>query len=106
MRWEFGSALPQSIRSNLSAEELKWFTKYSRILATYMRSIGENDGLNLTLNLKPPKTLCIEVSCLTNYGNLELSNGIVVNLKKGSRHFLPRTECEELIRQGILKHIE
>jgi len=62
-------------------------------------------GLNLGINLKPPKSLYIEVRCLTDYGKYELSNGTVVLLKKDSRHYLPRAECEELITQGVFQHI-
>ncbi|XP_060526805.1 DNA replication complex GINS protein PSF1-like [Cylas formicarius] len=104
MRWEFGSILPPDIKTNLSNLESEWFSKYSRTLANYMRSIGE-DGLNLAINFKPPKALYIEVRCLLDYGKYELSDGTVVLLKKDSRHYLPRSECEELIRQGVIQHI-
>lgn len=104
MRWEFGSILPADIKSNLNASEIEWFSKYSRTLAGYMRSIGE-DGVNLAMDLKPPKALYIEVRCLVDYGKFELNDGSVILLKKDSRHYLPRSECEELIRQGIFQHI-
>ncbi|XP_018334482.1 DNA replication complex GINS protein PSF1-like [Agrilus planipennis] len=105
MRWEFGSILPTELKENLSAAENGWFNKYSTILGKYMRSIGENGGLNLAVDLKPPKALFIEVRCLVDYGKLELNDGTNVLLKKNSQHFLPRSECEELIRRGILQHI-
>nr|CAI5867094.1 unnamed protein product [Callosobruchus analis] len=104
MRWEFGSILPADIKSNLSPAEIEWFAKYSRILATYMRSLGD-DGLNLAVDLKPPKSLYIEVKCTVDYGRYELNDGTVLLLKKDSRHYLPRSECEELIRQGVFEHI-
>lgn len=104
MRWEFGSTLPTEIKDNLSASEADWFAKYSNNLAKYMRSIGES-GLNLITDAKPPKSLYIEVRCLVNYGDFELNDGSILYLKKNSRHFLPRTECEELIRQGVFEHI-
>ncbi|KAG5882092.1 hypothetical protein JTB14_017511 [Gonioctena quinquepunctata] len=104
MRWEFGSILPVDIKENLSAAEIDWFSKYSRSLATYMRSIGE-EGVNLSVDLKPPKALYVEVRCLVDYGRFELNDGSVVLLKKDSRHYLPRSECEELIRQGVFQHI-
>ncbi|CAG9772876.1 unnamed protein product [Ceutorhynchus assimilis] len=104
MRWEFGSVLPAEIKTNLSPLETEWFSKYSSSLANYMMSIGE-DGLNLGLNLRPPKALYIEVRCLVDYGKYELSDGTVILLKKDSRHYLPRSECEELITQGIFQHI-
>lgn len=105
MRWEFGSILPAEIKANLSASESEWFTKYSNSLATYMRSLGDGCGINLAVDLRPPKALYIEVRCVVDYGKYELNNGTVLLLKKNSRHFLPRSECEELIRQGIFEHI-
>jgi len=44
-------------------EQVQWFTEYNKCLATYMRSIGGCvGGLDLTQDLRPPKTLYIEVS--------------------------------------------
>lgn len=108
MRWEFGSVLPADVRELISDDEYEWFSKYSTNLASYMRSLGQDigyNGIDLTENLKPPKSLLIEVLCLVDYGKLELEDGDVILLKKNSRHFLPTSECQTLIRQGILKHI-
>lgn len=104
MRWEFGSLLPPEIKNNLSTHETNWFSRYSSTLAKYMRSIG-TDGVNLAIDLKPPKALYIEVRCLLDYGKFELNDGSVLLLKKNSRHYLPRAECEDLIRQGVFEHI-
>ncbi|XP_022902488.1 DNA replication complex GINS protein PSF1-like [Onthophagus taurus] len=105
MRWEFGSVLPVEIKGNLSPTESAWFTRYSNILAKYMRSLSEDGIVNLGVDLKPPKSLYIQVRCLTDYGKFELNDGRVLLLKKNSRHYLPRNECEELIRQGVFQHI-
>ncbi|XP_026501404.1 DNA replication complex GINS protein PSF1-like [Vanessa tameamea] len=108
LRWEFGSVLPPDVRELLSDSEYDWFSKYSTNLATYMRSLGEDigySGIDLTENLRPPKSLYIEVLCITDYGKLELEDGDVITLKKNSRHFLPTSECQTLIRQGVLKQI-
>ncbi|XP_043270362.1 DNA replication complex GINS protein PSF1-like [Venturia canescens] len=105
MRWEFGSILPPEVNANLLPEEIHWFNTYSDALATYMRSIGYADGLNLTTDIHPPRSLYIEVRCLVDYGRFELENGQVVNLKKDAHHLLPRSQCESLVRQGILEHI-
>lgn len=108
MRWEFGPVLPSEIKDLLSEEEFKWFTKYSSTLATFMRSLGKDIGywgIDLTENIKPPKSLYTEVLCLTDYGKLELENGDVVFLNKDSRHYLPTSECQTLIRQGILEEL-
>ncbi|XP_071790258.1 DNA replication complex GINS protein PSF1-like isoform X2 [Asterias amurensis] len=104
MRWEFGSVLPADVRQNLSEQEVQWFTKYNKSLASYMRSLG-NDGLDLTQDRKPPKSLYIEVRCLVDHGEFETEDGTVIVLKKNSQHFLQRSQCEQLIRQGVLEHI-
>ena len=57
LRWQFGAVLPTEVRHNLAEPELELFTKYSRNLAGYMRSVGAD----LTADLTPPKSLYIEV---------------------------------------------
>eukprot|EP00099_Drosophila_melanogaster_P029991 NP_995952.1 uncharacterized protein Dmel_CG32318 [Drosophila melanogaster] len=56
-------------------------------------------------NLRPPKSLYIEVRCMEDYGKFELDDGEVIHLKKNSQHYLPRAQVESLVRQGILHHI-
>lgn len=105
MRWEFGSVLPPEVKFNMCEQEVQWFSKYNKMLANYMRSIGGEGGLDLTQDLKPPKTLFIEVRCLMDHGEFETQDGNILLLKKNSQHFMLRSECEHLIRQGILEHI-
>ena len=103
-RWEVGSILPPDFRSNLCEQELQWFNRYNRGLASYMRSLSES-GLDLTQYTQPPKSLYIEVRSLQDYGDFETEEGVVVQLKKNSQHYLLRSQCEHLIKQGILEHI-
>lgn len=103
-RWDIGSVIPPEIKLNLCEQEIQWFTRYNKSLANYMRSVG-GIGLDLTQHLKPPKSLYIEVRCLTDYGEFETEDGTIILLKKNSQHFLPRSQCEHLIRQGLLQHI-
>ncbi|XP_072437402.1 DNA replication complex GINS protein PSF1 isoform X2 [Chiloscyllium punctatum] len=105
LRWEYGSVLPSRIRFHFAAEETEWFNQYKKSLATYMRSIGGEGGLDITQDMKPPKSLFIEVRCLKDYGEYEIDDGTTVLLKKNSQHFMPRWKCEQLIRQGILEHV-
>ena len=105
MRWEVGSVLPEEFRLCLCEQEAQWFQNYNRSLASYMRTIG-GEGLDLTQYSSPPKTLYVDVRCMSDYGEMELEDGTVVQLKKGSQHHLPRTECEHLIRQGVLEHVK
>lgn len=104
-RWTVGSVLPPDAKLNLCEQEIQWFSRYNRSLATYMRSIGER-GLDLTLNTQPPKSLYIEVRSLEDYGEFEMEDGLTVQLKKNSQHYLLRSQCEHLIKQGILEHVQ
>lgn len=105
MRWQFGATLPDDVKATLCEPEVQWFNAYSKSLAGYMRSIGDGVGINLTDDLQPPKSLYVEVRCISDYGKYELEDGEVILLKRNSQHYLPRGECEPLIRQGILQHI-
>ncbi|KAG7153356.1 DNA replication complex GINS protein PSF1-like [Homarus americanus] len=62
MRWEFGSILPADIRANICEPEIQWFNRYNKNLASYMRSLGEGTGLDLTQDTKPPKNLYVEAT--------------------------------------------
>ena len=105
MRWEIGSILPEDFRLSLCEEEIHWFQKYNQSLGAYMRSVGDGT-LHLTLYTTPPKSLYIEVRCLMDYGELVTDDGTVVQLRKGSQHHLLRSQCEHLVRQGVLEHIQ
>ena len=104
-RWSVGSVLPPEAKLNLCEQEIQWFGHYNRSLASYMRSIG--DGvLDLTQHTQPPKSLYIYVRSLEDYGEFEMEDGLVVQLKKNSQHYLLRYQCEHLIKQGILEHVQ
>ncbi|XP_077438460.1 DNA replication complex GINS protein PSF1 [Vanacampus margaritifer] len=105
LRWEYGSVLPANVRFHMSAEELQWFARYKKSLASFMRSLGGGGGLDVTQDMKPPKSLYIQVRCVKDHGELEMDDGTLVLLKKNSQHFLPRWTCEHLIRQGVLEHV-
>lgn len=103
-RWEVGGVLPREFRLNLCKQEVEWFDTYSKNLASYMRKLGR-PGLDLTQYTQPPKSLYIEVRSLQDYGEFETDDGVVVQLRKNSQHFLLRSQCEHLIKQGVLEHI-
>ncbi|XP_053918181.1 DNA replication complex GINS protein PSF1 isoform X2 [Cuculus canorus] len=85
LRWEYGSVLPNTVQFHMSADEVEWFNQYKKSLATYMRSVGGEEGLDLTQDIKPPKSLYIEVRCLRDYGEFEIDDGTTVLLKKNSQ---------------------
>ncbi|KAK3718777.1 hypothetical protein QZH41_014052 [Actinostola sp. cb2023] len=111
-RWEFGTVLPEDVKYSMCEQEIQWFTKYNKSLANYMKSagldltqVGFTVHVNYCIDTKPPKSLYIEVRCVEDYGEFEAEDGTIVLLKKNSQHFLPRSHCEHLIRQGVLEHI-
>ncbi|XP_061601466.1 DNA replication complex GINS protein PSF1 isoform X2 [Cololabis saira] len=106
LRWEYGSVLPANVRFHMCAEEVQWFSQYKKSLSSFMRSIGAGEGLDITQDMQPPKSLYVQVRCLQDQGELEVDDGTVILLKKNSQHFLPRWKCEQLIRQGVLEHVE
>lgn len=67
---------------------------------------GGAGGLDLTQSLRPPKSLLIEVRCLQDYGEFETEDGCLLHLTKGSQHLMLRSDCENLILQGILRHVD
>lgn len=64
MRWEHGPLLPSDVRSNMAEQEVLFFARYSKLLGSYMASLGEGHGVDLTQDLKPPKSLMVEVGVL------------------------------------------
>ncbi|KAK4469736.1 hypothetical protein MN116_007259 [Schistosoma mekongi] len=109
LRWEYGIILPKDVRDNLSQSEQTWFKHYCSCLANFMQADTPDRGgggmLDLIQYRTPPKSLFLEVRCLQNFGEFETEDGSVLQLTKGSHHLMYRTDCEALIRQGILEHI-
>ena len=50
------------VKLNTCEPELEMFTRYSKLLAGYMRGVGTD----LTTDVSPPKCLYIEVRAVTN----------------------------------------
>ncbi|GAB0096774.1 DNA replication complex GINS protein PSF1-like [Sergentomyia squamirostris] len=105
MRWQGGPTIPEHVKGSLCEPEIQWFNSYNKLLAKYMKSIGDGQGIDITCDMNPPKSLFIEVRCLEDYGKFELDDGEVVFLKKNNQHYLPRIQVEPLIKQGILQQI-
>jgi len=105
MRWQLGAVLPPESKATLCEPEIAFFARYGRDLAAYMRSVGDGSGLDLTADLRPPKSLFMQVRCLQDYGEMETEDGDLIILKKTAQHYVSRALCEPLIRQGILTHI-
>lgn len=105
LRWEFGPVIPNDIKDNMCDPEITFYKSYSKLMNNYMKSIGNGYSLDITSDIRPPKSLYIEVRCLEDFGDLELDDDEVLHLKKHSIHYLPRSQAEPLIRRGILQPI-
>ncbi|KAL3071750.1 hypothetical protein niasHT_038818 [Heterodera trifolii] len=128
LRWTSGGQVPEAIKEALSAEERTWLATYNQLVFDFQTKFGQDDedeeepgegqgegqhrgdmgstsgdGVNLLNHVEPPKTLMVQVRALRNFGTFETSEGIKVNLSKSSLHFLPRQDCENLVRKGILE---
>ena len=95
--------IPEEIEKQniLSRTELDYFSEYNKLLSEYHESLD----LDLTADLYPPKDLFIEVLVLEDCGEILTENGMV-NMNKGTRPYLRRTDVEHLIRQGKCMHIQ
>ena len=66
--------------SHLCARQVQWFGQYKKSLASFMRSLGGDEGLDITQDVKPPKSLYIQVSpgtCVTSDLTLLMSSPCV-----------------------------
>lgn len=98
MWWKTGSALPEEVRENLSPNENLFFEGYDNLMNNYMAK----EGVQLTADMTPPKDLYVEARVLRDFGEISTDMG-VVKLEKHNQIFLPRRDCELLIRQGVLE---
>lgn len=98
LRWQLGAVLPEELETKLSPSEKEAFKSYSDKLAAYMGAIG----MDLTVDVRPPKDPYIEVRVLEPTGPL-LVDDKVVHLTPNSVHLLKRVDAEPLILQGFLE---
>lgn len=94
LRWELGSILPPEINSNLLNAEIQWFQSYNKSLAKYMRSLGEDQGFNLTTNMVPPKTPYVEVY-------IKYSNSVLITVKCTKCNIISGQMCRGFWKIGI-----
>lgn len=99
-RWQIGPPAASHLADNMSTHEIHFLNQYNRLLADYSDAVQ----LDLTADIKPPKDLYVEVRVLQDCGSVLTDSGPVA-LKKGTAHFVKRSDVEHLIRQGALQHI-
>lgn len=100
-RWDSGSVLSEAKKKKLAPDELHYFNKYDSILTDYMRS---ND-MEITLDMKPPKDLYVQVRVIKECGRMILPESGDVNLELNTNHFLRRSDVEQLVRQGFVVQV-
>ncbi|KAJ8602434.1 hypothetical protein CTAYLR_001245 [Chrysophaeum taylorii] len=101
LRLEVGLNVPEKIRENTSQLEAAFLTDYDKILSDYMRAVD----LDLTASQRPPKDLFVEVRANTDCGEIVTEQSGVVDLAKGTSHYLRAADVEDLVKQGLLEHV-
>ena len=105
--WESGKAMPAHIAENLSQSELKYYDNYVEAIDAYNKDYASFcQGLDLTVDLTPPKELFIEVRVKKDYGKVLLPESGEVHLQKGTTHLLRRSEVDGLIKKGIMDEVK
>lgn len=95
--WQTGTVMPAEVKENVSPNEVAFFEGYDKLMGAYMQEVD----LDLTQEQNPPKELFVEVRVLKDFGEIQTDTGSVT-LDKNTVHFLRRSDCELLIRQGVL----
>ncbi|KAF5739106.1 hypothetical protein HS088_TW12G00305 [Tripterygium wilfordii] len=98
--WKVGPVLPEEIQEKLSHTEGDHFRRYSASLNSYVQEVG----VDLTLDMVPPKDPYIKVRVLDDMGAIVLSDK-TANLARHSMHFLRRTDAEQYIAQGLMEEL-
>ncbi|CAI5517917.1 unnamed protein product [Closterium sp. Naga37s-1] len=97
LRWQLGATLPRALQERLSAGEGEWLAQYSQSLGDYMADAG----LDLTVDLLPPKDPYIEVRVLKDAGAMYLDDKVAY-LEANTLHLVRKTDAEPLILKGIV----
>lgn len=101
LRWKHGRALPPELDEQLGPTEKKFFREYDRLLMDYMKP-RKGVGIDLTLDMAPPKDHKIEVRVLKDYGELFSKDGPLI-LTRNSVHFLWREDAQPLFAEGAVE---
>ncbi|OMJ09979.1 DNA replication complex GINS protein psf1 [Smittium culicis] len=99
----------ESTSDSISSFEKQFIIDYTTTVKKYRNSVEASLSLDTDLDFgskltKPPRDLFIEVRVIRECGEIQTEFGIV-NLERGSQHFLRRTDVENLINLGYLQHI-
>uniref|UniRef100_A0A6N2LBW1 GINS subunit domain-containing protein n=1 Tax=Salix viminalis TaxID=40686 RepID=A0A6N2LBW1_SALVM len=102
--WKVGLELlelPEEIQEKLSPSEKNYFGKHSSALQSYMAEVG----IDLNVDMVPPKDPYIKVRVLDDMGEGILLSDKTANLALHSMHFLKRTDAEQYIARGLMEEL-
>ena len=116
-RWRAGKAIPPDVQRRMAPEELHFAEQYNLQLSEYMSGRHASDDgvdgvdilgeIDLTLDVVlPPKEPYIHVLVKEDRDDIVTEDGKVIQLKRGSRHFMRRCDAEPLVVEGVLQHVE
>lgn len=97
--------MPEHVKEKISPAELTYYNTYLESIDEYNRSLSMMNNIDLTVDLKPPKELFIEVRIRQDYGTVMLPESGRVNLQRNTTHLLRRSEVDHLIKQGIVAEV-
>ncbi|XP_065869321.1 uncharacterized protein [Euphorbia lathyris] len=104
LTWNVGLELlelPEEIQEKLSHSEKKYYGKHSTALQSYMADVG----IELNVDMVPPKDPCIKVRVLDDMGEGILLGDKTANLARHSMHFLKRTDAEQYVARGLMEEL-
>ncbi|WCJ40581.1 DNA replication complex GINS protein PSF1 [Euphorbia peplus] len=104
LAWNVGLELlelPEEIQEKLSHSEKKYYGKHSAALQSYMADVG----IELNVDMVPPKDPYIKVRVLDDMGEGILLSDKTANLARHSMHFLKRTDAEQYISRGLMEEL-
>ncbi|TPX51412.1 hypothetical protein SeMB42_g00452 [Synchytrium endobioticum] len=99
--WTVGS-IPPETKLRCSPGEIELSVQYRNALMAYR---SEFLDLDLTAAPVPPGDVFVEVRVVKDCGEILTESG-TIRLAKGTQHYVRRTDVEQFITQGYLKHVE
>ncbi|XP_021627513.1 probable DNA replication complex GINS protein PSF1 [Manihot esculenta] len=104
LAWKVGLELlelPEEIQEKISHSEKNYYAKHSAALQSYMADVG----IDLNVDMVPPKDPYIKVRVLDDMGEGILLSDKTANLARHSMHFLKRTDAEQYIARGLMEEL-
>jgi len=97
--------MPEHIKEKITPGELTYYNSYLEMIDQYNRTLSDHNNIDLTIDMKPPKELFIEVRIKKDYGTVMLPESGAVNLQRNTTHLLRRSEVDHLIKQGVVAEV-